>query len=430
MLQLNTQNQSEYIDKVKQYLFYLSASIIALAEILDPIFIKHQVLIVYLNTFIALLMVVTILLFKKKKIHLKWANSIVIYLVLFDLLISPLFRLESENLALFLMRMSIVIYAIIPYAGFAIHKRHIIIIGTLYLINYLLITYWSRDEFLINAMSVILLTHFAFVSGIYFLISSLGQALTIQKKLLDNSNRTNNKLKKQSKALKKAVKSKNDLISILSHDLKSPFNSIIGFASLGLSDIKKNRTSKFDIYFRAIENSANQTYLLLLNLLDWMGTEKDNLQLYPEIINVLNTVQDSAAFFHHEAEGKQIVLNIDIDKTIDVMGDKNMLESVIRNLLSNSIKYSHEKGVVKISAVQLNTQIFFTISNNGVAVSEDQASTLFKKKRNKSMPGTKNEKGSGIGLTICRDFMKFHKGKIWAKPNTPTGLIVNFTLPI
>lgn len=221
---------------------------------------------------------------------------------------------------------------------------------------------------------------------------------------------------------------KDKLFSIIAHDLKNPFNTILGFAELLQKKIDQpDRVKKFS---ESILTSAKSAFTLLENLLTWARSQKGSIQFKPENIRLSSIVQDISELLRNQYELKHITFISNISHDIFIFADYNMISTIIRNLFTNAIKYTNINGTIRISATQNSGTIEISIMDNGIGMSGTIVKQLFKIEHKISQPGTNNEKGTGLGLILCREFVDKHGGKIWVESELDKGSVFKFTLPL
>ena len=223
---------------------------------------------------------------------------------------------------------------------------------------------------------------------------------------------------------------KDKLFSIIAHDLKGPFNSILGFSDLLCSNIYDYDNKKNERFANIINTSAKNTLVLLENLLDWAKTQTGQIEFKPERLILEKAILEIVNVLNSSASIKSIKLKVSISDDIEVFADQNMLMTILRNLVSNAIKYTNTGGVVKLYATIISNQIEITVADNGVAMDKETISKLFRLDINHTTNGTANEKGSGLGLILCKEFVEKHGGKIWVESKRGVGSKFKFTLPL
>lgn len=254
--------------------------------------------------------------------------------------------------------------------------------------------------------------------AVQLIINDITERLSIEQILKENENR-----------LKELIQTKDKFFSIIAHDLRSPFNSILGFI-----DVLEKQYDDFDDderkeYLRLIEENASLTYKLLNNLLDWSMAQTGKIiyrpgkvKLFPVVESVVRTLQPASNL-------KKINLIISVPGDMEIIADSNMLSTVFQNLISNAIKYSFAGGEVLISAEVRNNQTYITVSDTGTGMNEVTKSKLFRIDEQASIPGTADEKGSGLGLILCKDFIEKHNGEISVESEQGKGSRFIFRIP-
>ncbi len=239
----------------------------------------------------------------------------------------------------------------------------------------------------------------------------------------------NEKLSKSEKELQNLNASKDKFFSILAHDLKSPFNSLIGSSELLSKEIKELSKKDAKEFADSIYDSAKRIHRLLENLLQWSTFQTGRLDFKPVTFDVCELIHDSISLFKDTAATKGIKIISKVEPDSRVFADIQMINSVTRNLLSNAIKFSHQKSRVKIKAKDQGCSILLSIEDNGVGIDEERIKRIFSAAGNTSTLGTNNEQGTGLGLILCRDFVEKNGGQIIVNSVVGEGTAISFTLP-
>ena len=241
---------------------------------------------------------------------------------------------------------------------------------------------------------------------------------------------TEQELKKAKEQAEKLNATKDKFFSIIAHDLKNPFNALIGFSDLLLSSHKNIDEEKREMYIKNIHKSAVNIYELLGNLLLWAHTQRGTMQFNPEQISLITLFQNIVELHEETAKKKEISLNYFIKDDIIVEADKNMLTSVINNLITNALKFTNIKGKVNLSAILTDNNAKITVEDDGVGMDEETKNKLFGLNTNQSTEGTAGEMGTGLGLILCKEFVEKSGGKIWIESEVGKGSRFIFTLPV
>ncbi len=237
-------------------------------------------------------------------------------------------------------------------------------------------------------------------------------------------------LKKSTEGLMKLNETKDRFISIISHDLRTPFTSILGFTDLLLSDKDLNEEEKIQ-YVKFIQESAQSMFSLVNSLLDWTRLQTGRMKFEPAKIDAKNIVDKALRSLSGIALQKNIRLINDIEDEAAVFADDNMLLQVINNILSNSIKFTNSGGSITVSVEPhvLDRNYEFCIKDTGTGIKEENLQKLFKVDTKFTTEGTAGEKGSGLGLSLCKEIVEKHNGKIWVESEYGKGSEFKFTLP-
>lgn len=238
-------------------------------------------------------------------------------------------------------------------------------------------------------------------------------------------------LKVQNKELSTANADKDRFISILAHDLRTPFNSILGYLQLLSTNLRNYKFEEIEFQLNTITLSAKQAYTLLEDVLLWARTQAGKLSFDPAKCNLSYVVKEVIEEFRGNAEKKRI--SIECGESISellVLADVNMLKTILRNFISNAIKFTDTGGRIDINAKISVDQIVISVSDTGVGMSEVKVKGLFDFKQNHTTLGTENEKGSGLGLLLCKEFIEKHGGTLCVESVLGKGSSFYFTMPV
>jgi signal transduction histidine kinase len=237
-------------------------------------------------------------------------------------------------------------------------------------------------------------------------------------------------LEKQAEELIKLNATKDKFLSIIAHDLKNPFNAIIGFSDLMIQSFDDLDNETLLQGLNTIETAAKQAYKLLENLLAWAQNQTGSSPFRPEILNLNSQLEESLKIINSSAKIKGISVVNSIKKSIHIFADKNMLDSILRNLILNAIKFSYKGGKVKISAIEKDQEIRVSVKDYGVGIQPDKQTAIFQIDKQTITLGTENEQGTGLGLILCKDFVLRHNGTIWVESIPGNGSNFIFSLPL
>ncbi|MDD2965753.1 MAG: tetratricopeptide repeat-containing sensor histidine kinase [Bacteroidales bacterium] len=224
-------------------------------------------------------------------------------------------------------------------------------------------------------------------------------------------------------------KTKDKFFSIVAHDLKSPFTGIVGFSALLSSDFDSYSDEEKKNMVQHIKESSEQVSWLLDNLLHWARSQMNLTVVKTTRIKLKPFIEREITPLSHVASLKKIALKTEISDQVEVEADQEMLRFVVRNLVSNALKFTHPNGNVVVEAKELAGKVHLTVSDDGIGMSEEQKEHLFKLKTGGTTPGTANEQGTGLGLVLCKDFIVQNGGSIAVKSDPGTGSTFIVTFP-
>ncbi|GAB1405601.1 hypothetical protein MASR1M74_27820 [Lentimicrobium sp.] len=234
----------------------------------------------------------------------------------------------------------------------------------------------------------------------------------------------------QNSELKQLIETKDRFLSIIAHDLKNPFTSLLGFVDLAYTEFDDISDAEKRSYLGIIRQSSQHIYALLENLLTWSRAQSGRIEFKPIPVDLAEIVESSIDVVRSSAENKQIALYTDIPEKITVVADKNMLFTVLRNLLSNAIKFTGNGGSVTVSCRGRNKKAYISVTDTGVGMNADELSRLFRLDGNLKNTGTDSETGTGLGLILCQEFMSIHKSVITAESTPGKGSTFTFALDL
>ena len=229
--------------------------------------------------------------------------------------------------------------------------------------------------------------------------------------------------------LKELNATKDKFFSIIAHDLKSPFNSMLGFSEMLNNKFDKYDTKKKKKFINIIYQGLQDTFRLLENLLTWSRSQRGSIDFKPETLNLYLVAEETIDILSQTATNKSIIIKNEISESTFVKADKDMLATIIRNLVSNAIKFTPKGGKISIDAKNQQQFIEITVKDNGIGIPKEKQSQLFDIGENTSTQGTENETGTGLGLILCKEFVEKHGGKIWVESEIRKGSSFKFTIP-
>jgi len=238
-------------------------------------------------------------------------------------------------------------------------------------------------------------------------------------------------LKNNEVKLRESNKTKDKFFSIIAHDLKGPLHSMIDFSKILDEKFESFNTTKQKKYINIIHQGLQNTYKLLENLLIWSQMQQGNIDFKPEKVNLYVMSNEIIVQLNLSAKNKTISIKNLISENIFVKADKNMLATIIRNIISNAIKFTPIGGHVSLYGHENEQNLFeITIKDNGVGIATKIQTKLFLVEENTSTNGTDNETGTGLGLILCKGFVERQGGKIWIESEVGIGSKFIFTIPL
>jgi len=216
---------------------------------------------------------------------------------------------------------------------------------------------------------------------------------------------------------------KDRFFSIIAHDLRSPFASLVSLAEMMADATAPLSSEEYQTFSRSLYKTASSTYSLLENLLEWSMLQRGATVFNPGPINLKEFFDNCDETIIELAHKKSVNLEIPQNIDFEIFADNNMLHTIMRNLISNAIKFTPTGGSISITIEKTSEgETLFTIHDNGIGMDQEIVSNLFKVDKNVSRPGTNGEPSTGLGLILCKEFVEKHGGKIWAKSNTNANL--------
>ena len=256
------------------------------------------------------------------------------------------------------------------------------------------------------------------------LIGVLGIARDITERKLAES-----MLKENEVLLRDLNATKDKFFSIIAHDLKNPINSISGFSELLVENLRTYEVEKSAKIIAQINSSSKHILDLLDNLLTWAKTQSGQIDFNPKNQFLQPSILQIVDVLNFSAKLKNISFEILLEDDIEVYADQDMLQTILRNLITNAIKFTNSGGIVYVKAILEQNHLKITIEDNGIGMNDETRNKLFSLGGNLTTNGTENEKGTGLGLILCKEFVEKHGGKIWVESEIGKGSRFIFTLP-
>ena len=222
---------------------------------------------------------------------------------------------------------------------------------------------------------------------------------------------------------------KDKFFTIIAHDLKSPFNSIISYSDLLIKNVKKNNFQDLEKFSFIINNNSKKAMYLLSSLMDWVLSQTGRLEFNPESFDIYDVFVENVLLFEDVANEKSISIKIMTEAQLFVYADKRMVHAILRNLMSNAIKFTDKGGSIEISTKIKQGRVIIGLSDTGIGLSAETIEKLFTSDVETGIPKRDNDPGNGLGLIICQEFIEMHQEKIWVESELEKGTVFYFTIP-
>lgn len=239
----------------------------------------------------------------------------------------------------------------------------------------------------------------------------------------------NKVISEQNNLLENANTTKQKLFTLISHDLINPFNTLLGYTQLLKEDYNNLNEEQKISYIEIIYKSAKSNHSLVKNLLNWSRVQQNAITVNKKTYNSFNLIKDAITPYELLAQKKNIGINYPQNKNLACFADENLLKTCLGNLFSNAIKYTPRNGTINFTTDMDAENFYITVQDNGVGMSLEQQNNLFDLSKSKSIPGTEKEKGTGLGLIICKEFIELQNGSIEVNSEVNNGTLFKITLP-
>ena len=238
------------------------------------------------------------------------------------------------------------------------------------------------------------------------------------------------KLEKYAAELHKLNADKDLFLSILAHDLSNHFNTIIGFLDVLKNCVREFTVEETEEQIQIVHKSAKIAHNLLQDLLIWTKAQSGFVRFNPDDLKLFSLCNEVMKSLKYRARNKELSIKCNIPHNLIVYADGHMLKTIIRNLLANAIKFTPSSGEINIISEKNESEVLITVSDTGQGIEPDAVDELFKRYGTYSTEGTQGEKGTGLGLLICKLYVEKHQGKIWVESTPGKGSSFKFTIPI
>ena len=435
----------------RKNIFFLFSITLIVGNVADLIFGVTTTEIFYINGANLIFIALILGLYFTKNIVPNNAISVLIYTMLFNNIVSSLIVPISQlNYSSEFLRNVLIFSITIPFIAFINGRIHILIVGTIFYLFFGISILYSHDAYLIKNVFMICIIMLTYIIGIYFIIKRLeenqnekeelnsqltenNQELQAKAELLSGINEIlaekNQQIEKQSKEVKLLLSTRDKFYSIIAHDIKNPMGAIMGFSDLLNKKIQPCNDPSLVKYAEMVKKTSTQAYTLLVSLLEWTRLQTGQVEVNPELFNLLEILQQLLEVIHVSAEEKRIELSYVCNDEIIVFADKNMISTTMRNLISNAIKFTPEDGKVTVSITQNNNSVIFSVTDTGIGIEKEEIQKFYNNEMVNKRDGTNKEIGTGLGLMLCKDFINLHKGSIDIESYPDKGSVFSFAIP-
>lgn len=240
----------------------------------------------------------------------------------------------------------------------------------------------------------------------------------------------NEKVSQQNIELTQLNATKDKFFSIISHDLKGPLNSLTSFSSLLINHTDSLTKDEIKLLATDLDKSLKNLFALLENLLEWSRSQTGNMEIKPAEFSIKDLIQQNQQLLQVQAQNKKILISYENATEAIVFAHKNSVNTVVRNLMSNAIKFTPVGGKISVSTRVLGSEIAVSLHDTGIGMSKETMAKLFRIDAKITMKGTADEKGTGLGLILCKEFVEKNGGRIWVDSQENKGSTFSFTLPL
>ena len=236
-------------------------------------------------------------------------------------------------------------------------------------------------------------------------------------------------IQKKNYELKELNDTKDKFFSIIAHDLRSPFQGLLGVSNYLVEEAGNLSKEEVKEYAQMLNESLNNQFRFLEDLLSWARIQYGKMKYQPAIVNVFEEVVNVKQMFVTSSTNKNIDLVVNVAREHHVFADRDMLWLLLRNLISNAIKFTNEGGTVELNSSANDEDIIVEVKDNGVGIEKEYLKKLFQMDSHHSTAGTNNESGTGLGLILCKEIIDRHNCTIWVESEVDRGSSFKFTLP-
>jgi signal transduction histidine kinase len=414
-------------------IFQITAYIIIIGCILDSRqFASVNKVLFYLNMGTIVISILVLIFYYSRIFSYKTGFIILIYTILVNLFLGK-FLYESmleDSLRLnFFLRDSLFVILLLTLASFAIHRMHAILIGLAYLGLCIAFSLSVNITFLRESFVLLAFIIVSYCGLIWYLVGIFEKVHAEQHEQSVLIQQQSEELIRRNAELANLNRSKDIMMSVVGHDLKNPFNTILLAAQLLRSRFNILQDDKKKEILGIIESTSSKTYLLFENLLKWASIQTELIKFVPGPVNLKQIIRECLDFSSESIVMKKISVDFNQDEPCEVFADQNMVGIVVRNLISNAVKFTNPGGIIHIECEIMDQAVKCTVADNGVGLNEKELGNLFDMEKRIPGTGTSGETGTGLGLILSREFLIRNRGDLEVESKAGEGSRFSFTLP-
>jgi signal transduction histidine kinase len=236
-------------------------------------------------------------------------------------------------------------------------------------------------------------------------------------------------LSKTNKEIQEANDNKDKLLSIIAHDLRNPFSVLITFSKLIMDSYDEFRKEDILTYMKSFYETSKQGFSILDNLLKWSKSQTGKMEIFPEKLQLYDLTEETITLLNSQAFNKKITLLNQVSKNLWAFADINMILTVLRNLISNAIKFTNDNGKIVVTGEETDKQVKIKVTDNGVGIAAEDIEKIFRIDIKHSTSGTNGERGTGMGIVLCKEFIEKNRGELIVESAVNKGSTFSFSLP-
>ncbi|MBN2486032.1 MAG: HAMP domain-containing histidine kinase [Bacteroidales bacterium] len=442
-------NEVDNIEKIRRIIFLLTLPLAFIAILIDifTVEVSRTGLVINLITLVHIGVSFCLFIFNLVKTRINFLVSV--YVIIANIVLTNFLVTTDQLSIVYFMRDSLSVFILMALASIVSSKWQNVIIGSIYIAFYATMAVFTHDSFLVENIFWTFAVFGGYAVSMYFYVREAeslalkqeqlrlkimlkNNELSVQAKDLSEINSLLNRHvienKQQQLELSKLNATKDKLLSLIAHDLKAPMNSIIGLLELMDKRYNSMPDDKKKYYINLVRGAAINTYSLLENLLEWSISQTTTIKYTPQKLNLRILFNQISELLGTAAQNKNILLNSLVDTDVYVHADEHMIVTVLRNLVSNGIKYTPQGGTVTLAAENFENQVKVSVSDTGIGILLETIDGLFDIDHAVSTKGTSGEKGTGLGLIISNDFLKKHGSRLQVESVPDKGTTFYFSL--